>query len=184
MDASPFREQDLDPNVEEFIVGWASEAPSGAKLALLVNLGRHPGPGDESALLRDAVHDFFRLRGAAARRRLRQLMRIGRTSLLVGLVFLALVLLLADFFATILEGQRLGVLMKEGLVICGWVAMWRPLEIFLYDWWPIRAEARMYDRLAAMPVQIAFKDGGEPDTWKQDWPAVLPWQATPQRPPE
>jgi len=23
---------------------------------------------------------------------------------------------------------------REGLTICGWVAMWRPLEIFLYSW--------------------------------------------------
>jgi hypothetical protein len=34
--------------------------------------------------------------------------------------------------------------------------MWRPLEIFLYDWWPVRAEARLYDRLAATFVQIAY----------------------------
>ena len=27
------------------------------------------------------------------------------------------------------------------------MAMWRPLEVFLYDWWPIRAEARLFDRL-------------------------------------
>jgi hypothetical protein len=35
--------------------------------------------------------------------------------------------------------------------------MWRPLEIFLYDWWPIRAERRLYDRLSAMPIRITFK---------------------------
>ena len=39
--------------------------------------------------------------------------------------------------------------------IGGWVAMWRPIEVFLYDWWPIRREARLYDRLAVMPVRIA-----------------------------
>ncbi|HTO48639.1 MAG TPA: hypothetical protein VML91_13455 [Burkholderiales bacterium] len=40
------------------------------------------------------------------------------------------------------------------------VALWRPLEIFLYDWWPILAEARRYDRLSAMPVRIV--DGTRP----------------------
>jgi hypothetical protein len=39
-------------------------------------------------------------------------------------------------------------------VIGGWVAMWRPLEVFLYDWWPIRAEARLFDRLSAMAVRV------------------------------
>jgi len=34
--------------------------------------------------------------------------------------------------------------------------MWRPLEIFLYDRSPIRSEARLSDRLAAMPVRIRY----------------------------
>ena len=39
-------------------------------------------------------------------------------------------------------------------MIGAWVALWRPLEIFLYDWWPILGEARLVDRLSAMPVQV------------------------------
>jgi hypothetical protein len=41
-------------------------------------------------------------------------------------------------------------------LIGGWVAMWRPLEVFLYDWWPIRAEARLFDQLATMPVRLSY----------------------------
>jgi hypothetical protein len=41
--------------------------------------------------------------------------------------------------------------------------MWRPLEIFLYDWWPIRAEARLFDRLGAMPVRITYASGATQD---------------------
>ena len=29
-----------------------------------------------------------------------------------------------------------------------------PLEVFLYDWWPNRARAGLYDRLAPMPVRV------------------------------
>jgi hypothetical protein len=32
------------------------------------------------------------------------------------------------------------------------VAMWRPQEVFLYDWWPIRADGTLFDRLSAMAV--------------------------------
>jgi hypothetical protein len=39
------------------------------------------------------------------------------------------------------------------------VALWRPMEIFLYDWWPIRGEIRLYERLAAMPVFVVSSDG-------------------------
>ena len=36
IDPSPFREKDLDPNAEEFIVSWAREVSEDAQLALLV----------------------------------------------------------------------------------------------------------------------------------------------------
>ena len=38
------------------------------------------------------------------------------------------------------------------MLIAGWVAMWRPLEIFLYDWWPIRRRIRVLGKLSAMPI--------------------------------
>jgi hypothetical protein len=44
--------------------------------------------------------------------------------------------------------------MKEGLTIIGWVAMWRPLEIYLYRWWPIRHLGRIYRKLGEIPVEI------------------------------
>jgi hypothetical protein len=28
------------------------------------------------------------------------------------------------------------------------------MEIFLYEWWPILGEARLYDRLSAMDVEV------------------------------
>jgi hypothetical protein len=49
-----------------------------------------------------------------------------------------------------------GALGSARLVIGGWVAMWRPLEIFLYDWWPIRDERQLYERLSVMPVRVTL----------------------------
>src|SRR2546421_8344287 len=59
MDPSPFRERDLDPNADEFVIGWAREAPRNVPLALLVRLDRAAGPPGESAALREAIHDYF-----------------------------------------------------------------------------------------------------------------------------
>lgn len=145
-----------------------------------------PGLADEPTALRDAIREFFTHRAQVTRSRLRQLLRIGRISLLVGLVFLVAAVGLGDFIANAMKGQRLGELLREGLVICGWVAMWRPLEIFLYGWWPIRTEAKLFDRLSAMPVRIAYEgtaEPGEEGAWRHDWPAVPPAQTTPQKSP-
>jgi hypothetical protein len=171
MDPSPFDYRDLDPAAAEFIVGWAQEAPRDARLALRVHLGRAPGPENEADILRGAIHGYFANRAIHARRRLRELMRRGRTSLVIGLGALALFVLIADLVGNWLEGRPFAIVARESLVIGGWVAMWRPLEVFLYDWWPIRAEARLFDRLAEMPLQIRYTAVGAADAWRADWPA-------------
>ena len=82
-------------------------------------------------------------------------MRVGRTSLLIGLVFLAASMVSGQILADALAEWRFARILTESLLIGGWVAMWRPLEVFLYDWWPVRDEARLFDRLSAMPVRLA-----------------------------
>jgi hypothetical protein len=174
IDPSPFRDKDLDPKAEEFIVGWAKELPRDATLALVVDLDREAGLPDEATVLRDAIHEFFSQRAQAYGRRLRELFRVGRTSLVIGLVALASAIALGDFLAALMKGSRIGEIVRESLTIGGWVSMWRPLEIFLYDWWPIRDEARLSGRLAAMPVRIRYANATGPDAWREDWPAVSP----------
>jgi hypothetical protein len=154
MDPAPFRDRDLDPSAEEYIVGWSREARAGAPLGLLVHLNGQEVTPDTAAILKQAVHEFFRQRATATRQQLRQLFRNGRVSLLIGLLFLAIMIVMGDFFAGLISRERYAYVVQESLLIGGWVALWRPLEIFLYDWWPIRAEARLYDRLSAMAVRV------------------------------
>ncbi|MDO8678218.1 MAG: hypothetical protein Q7R30_06595 [Acidobacteriota bacterium] len=154
MDPAPFRERDLDPNAEAFIVEWARELHHDRPLALVVHLDRQAGTEDAAAILKDAVREFFKQRALATQRKLRQLFKVGRRSLVIGLVVVAASVLVGDLLASALQSTRFGGVVRESLLIGGWVAMWRPLEIFLYDWWPIRAEAGLYDRLSSMPVRI------------------------------
>ena len=153
LDPAPFRERDLDPAAEAYIVDWAREVPRGVAPSLVVHLADAPAAGSE-AMLRDAVHGYFLERAQAERGRLRQLFRTGRVSLVIGLAFLAGAIALGEFIASFVAKEGWAYIVKETFVIGGWVALWRPLEIFLYDWWPIRAEASMYDRLGAMPVTM------------------------------
>jgi hypothetical protein len=174
IDPAPFRHRDLDPDAEEFIVGWAREIPTDTPLALVVHLDRPAGLPEEPAILRDAIREFFSVRAQASRRRLRQLFKRGRTSLAIGITFLALSLMIGDVIARLLSERRVGEIVREGLLIGGWVAMWRPMEVFLYDWWPIRADARLADRLSAMPVRISYKTDANSEAWRWDWPVAAP----------
>jgi hypothetical protein len=154
MDPSPFRERDLDPEAATYIVDWAGELPRDRPLGMVLHVGRGPAGPVEAAAIQDSVHEFFQRRAAATRRRLRQLLRVGRYSLLIALLFLAGVVVLGESLASIVSYERYATMIEHSLVIGAWVALWRPLEIFLYDWWPIRAEARLFDRLACMDVGV------------------------------
>lgn len=152
LDPAPFRERDLDPKAVDYIVDWAQEQPSQARLALVVHLG-HCGAGDAQTL-DEAVHEYFRRRAVATRRRLRKLFSTGRISLAIGLFCLLAAIVVGEYVGGLFSKARYGRLVEESLVIGGWVALWHPMGIFLYEWWPIGAEARLYDRLSAMDVSV------------------------------
>jgi len=154
MDPSPFRDRDLDPKVDEYIVDWAREVSSQRPLGLVVHLSHAPVRSEDAALLQQAVREYFHERAASARRSLRRLFRTGRISLLIGVLFLAAAMILGDLVSGLVGRYDYGEIIAHSLLIGGWVALWRPIEIFLYDWWPIRAEARLYDRLSAMSVRL------------------------------
>lgn len=182
IDPSPFRERDLDPAAEEFITDWAKEASPSANFGLAVHLDRPAGLPNEPAELREAIHEFFRHRAALLRRRMRELLRRGRTSLVIGVCALGVSTAAGNLVGRFFSNHIAGIL-QEGLLIGGWVAMWRPMEIFLYDWWPIRAEATLADRLSVMPVRISYKQDGSGDAWRRDWPAASPAASSGRREP-
>ncbi len=154
MDAAPFREGDLDPKLVDFVVGWAREQPRAAPLLLVVHVSGGP-PASGQELLQTAARNYFNHRAARARSELRQLFRNGRVSLLVGLAFIAAAIGAGDVLGSIIGRETShGRFIVESMSIGSWVALWRPMEIFLYDWWPIVGLARLYDRLAGARVEL------------------------------
>lgn len=151
IDPSPFNRKDLDQDAEEFIVSWAREFPRDEPLELVVHLDELPTAGVRLELT-DAVHNYFAARAQTTRRDFHFLMRQGQTSLAIGLLFLVSCLLVAEF-AVPRDAGTFATIVREGLLIGGWVAMWRPLEIFLYEWWPLRRRRRMFENLSRMDVR-------------------------------
>jgi len=154
MDPSPFIEKDLDDKAEEFIVGWALEFPRDEPVCLRVQLEKWPAGGNPEEMIRQAVHNHFGHRAELTGLEFRNLMKQGRTSLFIGLSCLAVCLVIGNSLLAPLAGQWPTVL-RESLTIAGWVAMWRPMQIYLYDWWPLRRRGRIFAKLSQMPVEVA-----------------------------
>ena len=155
MDPSPFQEKDLDHDAEEFIVSWAREYPRADRFILIVHVNQAPEKFSQE-LVEEAVRNYFTYRARLNRMEFARLLQQGRTSLLIGLIFLAACLLVSEWMRRLGTGS-LPRILRESLTIGGWVAMWRPMQIFLYDWWPLRRLGRIYERLSHMAVELRLK---------------------------
>ncbi len=154
MDPSPFHERDLDHNAEEFIVSWAREHPRQHALNLVIHLTNEPaGVDSPQRLVSESVTHYFDYQANMTLLELKRLMREGRAALGVGLLFLILCQITVNLLHTSPSGNWQS-FVREGLSIIGWVAMWKPLDIYLYRWWPLHTLRRLYQRLARMTVEV------------------------------
>ena len=153
LDPSPFHDKDLDRDAEDYIVGSAEELPDAASWELVIRVPEDQLDLAQKSDVAGAVHNYFAYRAKENTRRIRFQLREGRSALVIGLAFLVSCMLLRQIASSFVDAPVRQIL-QEGLLILGWVAMWRPLQIFLYDWWPVRHFGRLYRKLATVPVRV------------------------------
>lgn len=152
MDPTPFHHKDLDRDAEEFIESWALEYPQASRFHITVHLARMPEE-DPTALVAEAIRNYFTYKSELSGRQVKVLLREGRISLMIGIAFLSTCLLAADLLTPFASGTFLKVV-RESLTIGGWVAMWKPMQVFLYEWWPLARRRRIYRHLGQAQVRV------------------------------
>jgi hypothetical protein len=154
LDPSPFMERDLDDDAEAYIVGWAREVDRQGPFRIIVHLPENEAAKGRERGLDSAIGNYFAYRTGMLERDLSDLFRVGRRSLAMGVAVLAVCIGLSQIFRAALPELALGPLLAEGIIIFGWVANWRPAEIFLYDIWDVRRRVSLYRRLANAQVEL------------------------------
>jgi len=154
LDPFPFQERDLDKDAEEYIVAWARELPRDQAIKLIIHLPAGEMAKQDTSAVAGALNRYFDYRAGIISRDLNELFRVGRMALLIGLSVLALCLTAARFGARQMGDTPLSRFIQESLVILGWVANWKPIETFLYDWWPLVRRRNLYRRLAHATVEL------------------------------
>ncbi len=152
MDPSPFHERDLDHDAEEFIVSWAQEYALKTPLILRVRLDKL-SDGDNVDMVSQAIHNYFIYRTDIYRREFKYLMKQARIYLLIGLMFLGVCFLAGHMIMTY-NANMWGGLLRESLMIVGWVAMWRPIQLYFYEWWPVKQKINIYKKLSEIRVEV------------------------------
>lgn len=154
LDPSPFHERDLDHDAEEYIVGWARELPSDAPLRIVIHLPEEAQREAQACDLPSALTNYFAERAQFEQRELNELFRIGRRYLFVGSTTLVICLLGSQLARRTLGDGPLATIMAESLVFFGWVANWKPIETFLYDWLPMKRRRDLFRRLSQAKVDL------------------------------
>jgi hypothetical protein len=150
-DPAPFRERDLDPGVVDYLLEATEEIPRRApiKVVVFVSDEREPSVSDDA--VRASIRNYFEHALAVEGMRIRAHLRQGRMAVIVGVTVLVACLLIANAISPSVTWKRI---LREGLVIGGWVAIWRPVEHFLYDWWPFLERRRVLRRILDATVEI------------------------------
>ena len=154
LDPSPFLERDLDKDAEAHIVDWARELPAHRPIDIVIHLPQNELERARERGLEMALRHYFGGRAGVTDRDLRELFRNGRRYLAIGVTVLAFCLIGSQLARNALGTSAVARVVEESLIIVGWVANWKPIEIFLYDWWPIARRRDLYQRLAAAEVEI------------------------------
>jgi hypothetical protein len=158
LDPFPFRDRDISPTVDQYIVDWAEDLSQDLPIQIVVQLLSRAGEEDRTSDISNAISAWYSAKEKSETIAIRALFRNGRHASLIGITLLAACL----FFAWRLSQNYNGPfahLMQESFVIIGWVVIWRPVEIFLYDWIPLLRRRKLYRRLAASKVTVQTANG-------------------------
>ncbi len=123
-----------------------------ARTALVVRVGE-AGPAASERIVA-GIRRYAVVRRADLDLRRLALRREGVQTLWLALALIVVCVLLSMLLEAGGWDGLIGTLLQDGLLVAGWVALWRPLDLLLFDTWLIRREKRILDAVAVMPVRV------------------------------
>ena len=126
-DPAPFRDRDLDPGLVEYLLDAARDLAKVKPLRVEVWLGTSPSVDVPQALRAYFQHEIDR-----TNRQRREQVRAGLIGLAIAVAAVIVLITIANVVDRRLTGT-FGIALREALVISGWVLMWRPLDVLVYD---------------------------------------------------
>ncbi len=110
---------------------------------------------EERRKVDDALKALWRYQDERLGEQLVTIRRDGFRALAKGCIFLLICMAISAIAgnSTILP-DLVQSLVSEGFIIAGWVALWLPMELLLYEWWPVSRDRKLYRMIAEMKYSI------------------------------
>ena len=159
-DPAPSSERDLSTKVVEYLVSSIEELGLNTPSRIVIHCQEDPQILNPSKDLEESIQNYFASEATVLKRKVGQSFKQGRVFLLIGFTTLFSLLTVAELLSN--YDLPFKNILKEGLVITGWVTMWKPLEVFLYDWRPIHYKQKCYEMLSKSPVDLKIQNENSP----------------------
>ncbi|MDH5580357.1 MAG: hypothetical protein OEY33_00480 [Bdellovibrionales bacterium] len=154
-DPNPYRKRDLDEDVVEYITSSYFEVGEG-KVGKLRIFHQDDLTVEDINEMKDAIHEYFEYRTHITKVNIKYTLKTGYKSLSIGLIFLVITILSSKYLN--LQDKVINSFLKELLLLIGWVSMWKPINIFLYEWWPFSKNKKMHLSFSSIPIEIIKKE--------------------------
>jgi hypothetical protein len=152
-DPAPFHEKELDSAAEHYIVDTVKDFPKKREFKIIIYLPQEIADTDRAQKIPQAIHNHFEYRMLVQDRKFRQRFRHGRTTLLIGLSFLAIALVSRQVVFGI-SNHLVAQVFADALLIIGWAAMWEPITVLLYELWPIIQLKHTYEKISRTEIAV------------------------------
>lgn len=154
-DPAPFRQRDLDDDFVEYILSSVREFSMSTPLKIVLYIEEKETSELSKESLREAIKTYFSYKIDLQTSELKAFAKRAQFFLLVGLLVLALCITIAQSLVVPNSSTIIGII-REGIVIFGWVSIWKPIELILFDWFPIWELIRFYRKILNSEVEIQF----------------------------
>ena len=142
----------LDKEVEAYLLEKAGSFHHKADLCIVLFV-KELAAGDEMDTVQ-AIHQHFSHLLERTKKQLIHTLNLGWRSLAIAFVFLLLGYSIANKLIPQISQGGFTTPIRELFIILGWVALWRPAELLLYEWFPIRKNARLLEKLKQTKIVI------------------------------
>jgi hypothetical protein len=153
-DPAPFYTKELDRDASDYIVDVVRDFPQKTQFRIVVYLPASILCTQEAQKIPEAIRNHFKYMVLVQDRKFRERSIYGKFTLVVGLSFLAIAMIASQAVAETFSNFPLVRLIAYALEVAGWVAMWEPVTVHLYQLWPIVKQKKIYEKISQMDIDV------------------------------
>lgn len=142
----------INSKLEKYLINSVKSCKLNKKVLLVIHIPAHIAVND-SAYLKKLFTYHFSLKVKETELQLKDKFRQWRINLLIGALFISLCFILLENFHNE-SNIKIIRMLRESLLIVGWVALWEPISFILFGWHPIIKKKLYYKRLMNSSIGI------------------------------